>query len=270
MLRAATLAARGLSRAYTPIDSFGGLPSGAVVDTVGLLVYLSPPSPEDAAWGGERESRRLFVVDEAMQLLCVRWVRSPSEPMPRLKGGAPICLFDVRLDFSHRDPWPSSAQLGEGLASLCEGPNRVVHHATAEQVGFLPSRISAKPPNSSCHHVRPRFDALARLSDPMRDLLSKCSGVALELSCGRLQARPSPHHSRQRGFHQLASAVATPSAKRARSMPSRTRHRRPRAFRCAPRRTHRGRRLYEQRYFRSSGPHPRGSHRRRLLAAAWR
>ena len=213
MLRAATLAARGLSRAYTPIDSFGGLPSGAVVDTVGLLVYLSPPSPEDAAWGGERESRRLFVVDEAMQLLCVRWVRSPSEPMPRLKGGAPICLFDVRLDFSHRDPWPSSAQLGEGLASLCEGPNRVVHHATAEQVGFLPSRISAKPPNSSCHHVRPRFDALARLSDPMRDLLSKCSGVALELSCGRLQAQPEPPPLSTARVPPACLAVATPSAK---------------------------------------------------------
>ena len=202
----ARLSACGLARRHTPIPALVHCPSGICFDTVGYLVYASAPTVTAASWGGARESRKLFLCDGALQLLCVNWVRSPDEPLPRLRPGAPVALLDARYEWSHYlpegVPWGSWSGLPQGsehlpAAALATTPVCVVHHAIAEAVGFQPARLlsrcgggrgsgSASAARGEGSHLRSAFEDLTTHFDARREALTKLAGLGLELVSGRV------------------------------------------------------------------------------------
>lgn len=203
--RLALLIARGIGRTYTPIGALSSVPRLAVVDTIGFLCFMSAPSRSENGWdGGARELRKLFLVDESMQLLCVSWSRPPSEPMPKLHVGKPLCVLDCKFEFTHTDPWPRSVSMrGGGEALLID---QVVHHVTAESAGPTPTRLVTKipgqprvssassarsPSNHGFAHLHARFDELNAKQGLMTDLLSKFAAIAMELLHGRLLPSPA-------------------------------------------------------------------------------
>ena len=221
--RLGLLAARGLSRVYTPLAALSTLPRYAIFDSVGYLVFLSAAAPCDASWGSARESRKLFLVDASNQLLCVNWVRPPSEPLPRLRVGAPLCVLNAKVDYTHTYPWPEGVQQPPGLESLGDGGcNRLVHHAMAEAIAHHPARLVQKMPGgggaggsgggggigsggggggaggsaaaaaaaSGLGHLQAAFEELAARQSDSLALLSKFSALAMDLVHGRLRAAP--------------------------------------------------------------------------------
>ena len=151
--RLALLAARGLSCSYTPISSLATVPRNATIDTVGYLCFVSAPLTAEAQWGSDREARRLFLVDETLQLLCLHWLRPPAEPMPKLRVGAPLCVLDARVEYTHAEPWPSGVEMPSGLEALRNGgPCHVVHHVTAESVGHTPARLVQRTAGGGSAH----------------------------------------------------------------------------------------------------------------------
>ena len=194
-VRASALAARGLDRVYTPIGdnlSDNPLPPGALFDTVGYLVFVGAPYEMDEAWGAQRESRTLFLLDRSQQLLCIKWIRPPNEPLPKLMPGQPLCALNCRWEGTDRATWEASVPMPERLQYLTQPRYRVVHNASAEALGFAPARISHKCAPSRMAHLREAHEALSAQCDEMSLMLSIFSAIALEISHGRLRSAPPP------------------------------------------------------------------------------
>jgi len=168
------------------------LPPGALFDTVAYLVLACRPAPLDDAWGARREVQSLFLVDDSLRLLCLRWVRSPTEPLPKLIPFQQLCVVNARWDYVHEAGIGSGGPLPPALAQWAADPrNRTVCHASAESVGFTPCELSSTAPPASSH-LRARYDELDSQADALLDneTLSSLGGVVLELVHGRLQPPP--------------------------------------------------------------------------------
>ena len=228
--RQALLEARGVGRTYTPLASLASVPQNAIFDTVGCLVFASAPVAEGSSWGAEREVRKLFLVDEALQLLCLKWVRPPSEPMPKLRPGFPLCVLDCKREFTHTEAWPHGVQLPQGLESMQgAAPNNLVHVASAEAVGHVPARLATSMPSATppaalaaagLAHLYPRFEELSAKRDSLMEVLCKVSAVAMDLVAGRLAPPPQPPRLSMQPPSAVPTALVTPARSAMQNSPS--------------------------------------------------
>jgi len=168
------LARRGLARSFTPLATLSSLSAGAIVDTAGWLVLAGAAVSTEDKWGVPCTMRRCFVADEALNLLCVQLVRPADEPPPSLRVGMPIAAIDLRYDGSHEaPPHVAAAAPAESAARRC------MHLATAEAIGFVPSRLSHAAAGHA--HLRQPLERLGATSGVMRETLSRLAGVCLDL-----------------------------------------------------------------------------------------
>ena len=206
-----TLASLRLAREHTPIACLTSATANTCFDTVGYLLYMTKPTAASTSVGDERESRCLFLADEACRLLCVRWVRSPNDALPRLRIGAPIAILNAKFEYTHQPAWSEATPLPDGLWHPSHGAYAaVVHHATVEPASFLAAQIFACGAGSSgagitggtggagsagdyslgggklTAHLRAVFSELSAQGDRRRDTLSKLAGLALDLVRGRI------------------------------------------------------------------------------------
>ena len=107
------LTRRGLARVPARLYSLPSLRSGALFDFVGHTVLLGSATPTEAGWGGApMQARMLFLANNSLDLLCVRWLHPPEETIPKLRIGILLTALDLRC------VWPSTGDCDTHVLSI--------------------------------------------------------------------------------------------------------------------------------------------------------
>lgn len=121
-----------LPRQCTRLKELGGLRPNEEFDTVGVLVLAGPCESE--AGRQARRFRWLFLADESLQLLSVRYRRGLDEPLAKLCVGQPLAIrnssYEMRTPFEPPAGFQHVALGGACFVHLCTADTISQHGAT--------------------------------------------------------------------------------------------------------------------------------------------